>query len=631
MASPSPTIAKAKPRGGGPLLKASSGNNPATIRLKVVVRHLPSLIREDEFKSAMAEYINEETVEWAAWIQGKIPEEYAPPSHPFSSCTKLTFPQLRRTKAPKDSRCVIRFKTPPQITALSEGLRLHGPFTDSKGNTTNPQMEYSPFQKAPKKSGRTDARAGTIESDPDFIAFVTSLKATSIPTPTADGTAPDTSTSIHPSETVGTPTTIPANDPLSVPLPLVEKVDKPKTTPLIEYLRTHKNGSSDKSGSSKASLRTEKPNKESSSTKREKRRLEKSRAKGKERESRIEEKGEWAIEPAPQAIDMEATTILKRENSIGGSLSRQNTNTTVLSRQSTGISSTVSRQNSGLVGSLSRQNSGQPGTLARQGSNLASNSSRPEKGQSQEKEKGRERRRDRGGVSSVAAILQRDLGITPSTRRSRNSAKTPSTIETASSSTDGTPTATVTPPTPVNPEPQSPARPRRRGGRGNGGRRPEREDSIASNSSATTPGPASPLVAPVAILKKLPSNASTPSAPTPITESPPATPNLLKREGSAAGLAPPTGPAASITGPDREGVPTAPKGNGRHRRGGGPPRSGAVSAAAQAAMALAGVPTAPAGDSQQKGRRNGRGGGGFRGGRGRGGGGPPKRGSVSDA
>ncbi|PWW77658.1 hypothetical protein C7212DRAFT_292554, partial [Tuber magnatum] len=528
MASPSPTIAKTKPRGGGggggPLLKASSGNNPATIRLKVVVRHLPSLIKEDEFKSPMTEYINEETVEWISWIQGKISEE--------------------RTKAPKDSRCVIKFKNPPQITALSEGLRLHGPFTDSKGNTTNPQMEYSPFQKAPKKSGRVDARAGTIESDPDFIAFMASLKAISTPAPTADGATTHTSTNIHPGEAVGAPTTAPANDPLSVPLPLVEKVDKPKTTPLIEYLRTHKNGSSDKSSSSKASLKTEKPNKESSSTKREKRKLEKSRAKGKEREPRIDEKEEWAIKQAVQAIDTEAATILKREDSFRGPLSRQNTNTTILSRQNSGISGTLSRQNSGLTGSLSRQNSGQLETLARRGSNLAGNSSRSEKGQSQEKEKGRERRRDRGGVSSVAAILQRDLGITPSTRRSRNSAKAPSTIETATSATDGTPTATVTPPTPVNPEPQSPARPRRRGGWGTGGRRLEREDSIASN-SPTTPGPASLPAAPVAILKKLPSNASMPSAPTSITE-PPLAPSLLKREGSAAGLAPPTGPAASI-------------------------------------------------------------------------------------
>ncbi|KAG0642134.1 Smg-4/UPF3 family-domain-containing protein [Tuber brumale] len=617
MASPSPTIAKAKPRGGsGPLLKASSGNNPATIRLKVVVRHLPSLIKEDEFKSAMAEYINEETVEWASWVQGKIPEEL--------------------TKAPEDSRCVIKFKNPLQITALSEGLRLHGPFTDSKGNTTNPQMEYSPFQKAPKRSVRIDARAGTIESDPDFIAFVASLKATSTPTPTADGITTHTSTNVQPGEVASAPTTIPVNDPLSVPLPVVEKFDKPKTTPLIEYLRMHKNGSSDKSSLSKASLKTERPNKESSSAKREKRRLEKSRAKGKEREPRIDEKEEWAIKKAGQAIDMEAATILKRENTIGGPLSRQSTSTTILSRQNSGISGTLSRQNSGLTGSLSRQNSGQPGTLTRQGSNPVGSSSRPEKGQSQEKEKGRERRRDRGGVSSVAAILQRDLGITTSTRRSSNAAKTPSTIETSTSATDGAPVATVTPPTPVNPEPQSPARPRRRGGRSNG-RRLEREDSIASNSSATTAGPASPPVAPVAILKKLPSNASAPSAPASIPE-PPAAPGLLKREGSAAGSAPPTGPAASVAGPDRDGVPTAPKGSGRHRRG--PLRGGAMSAAAQAPMAMVGVPTAPAGDPQQKGRRNsggggrggggGGGGGGFRSGRGRGGG-PPKRGGSADA
>jgi len=101
MASASPTIAKAKPRGGGPLLKASSGGNPATIRLKVVVRHLPSLMREDEFKNAMTEYINEETVEWAAWIQGKIPEEYAPLPPVFPHVPNSPFHNLDVRKRPK--------------------------------------------------------------------------------------------------------------------------------------------------------------------------------------------------------------------------------------------------------------------------------------------------------------------------------------------------------------------------------------------------------------------------------------------------------------------------------------------------------------------------------------------------
>jgi len=59
--------------GGGP------GGNQATVRLRVVVRHLPSLLKEEEFKEAMAEYVNEETTEWLSWTQGKIPAEFCPP------------------------------------------------------------------------------------------------------------------------------------------------------------------------------------------------------------------------------------------------------------------------------------------------------------------------------------------------------------------------------------------------------------------------------------------------------------------------------------------------------------------------------------------------------------------------
>lgn len=49
------------------------------MRLRVVVRHLPSLLKEDEFREAMVDYVNDETTEGLTWTQGKIPAEFVPP------------------------------------------------------------------------------------------------------------------------------------------------------------------------------------------------------------------------------------------------------------------------------------------------------------------------------------------------------------------------------------------------------------------------------------------------------------------------------------------------------------------------------------------------------------------------
>lgn len=62
-------------KGGG----GGGGGSQATVRLRVVVRHLPSLLKEDEFREGMADYVNEETTEWLSWTQGKIPAEFSLP------------------------------------------------------------------------------------------------------------------------------------------------------------------------------------------------------------------------------------------------------------------------------------------------------------------------------------------------------------------------------------------------------------------------------------------------------------------------------------------------------------------------------------------------------------------------
>lgn len=56
-----------------PATKASANNE----RLKVVVRRLPPCMTEDEFKDAVKAWVNEDTMDWFNYVNGKVSEEYA--------------------------------------------------------------------------------------------------------------------------------------------------------------------------------------------------------------------------------------------------------------------------------------------------------------------------------------------------------------------------------------------------------------------------------------------------------------------------------------------------------------------------------------------------------------------------
>lgn len=498
---------------------------------------------------------------------------------------------------------------------------------DSKGNATNPQMEYSPFQKFPKKGGRVDVRAGTIESDPDFVAFLASINGVGT-VPTSNGAAPADGTALSAEGTAGTMTASPSgsalpNDPLSVPLPSGEKPEKPKSTPLIDFLRQQKaTAAAEKAapGSSKAkSPKDGKDGKEvvsSSSRRSDKKRMEKVRAKGKERDDTGKE--EKAIKQAIRAVDMETATILSRDWS--GSRREDNISTSGRDRES------------------------------KVGKAIAGETEKPK----------RERRRG-GNAAGVAAILQRDLGLA-GPRRSRGNRPTPESttpiMEEGTAPSRLTPAAVISNSPPainaqlshISPQPGTqeaiPKTSRPRGGsRRDRRNRLDREDSTASAASAP-----SPPAAPIAILKKQAS-----SGPSSISPSGPEIPTLLKRQSSASEPPPtaPSGPTSSA--PASHTTPTAPKGDsGRRRHGRGEGRGGSNVGGngsgggrnprppvdthptqQQGQSAMTGIPTAPAGDTNQPSGREGRGrrgstsggggggGGGrngFRGGRGRGGG-----------
>lgn len=87
-----PTPVKSRHRGGGggggkskehkDKEKESGGlaalNHPPTVRLKAVVRHLPPLLKEAEFREPLADVLNDSTTDWFQWLPGKIPSELVP-------------------------------------------------------------------------------------------------------------------------------------------------------------------------------------------------------------------------------------------------------------------------------------------------------------------------------------------------------------------------------------------------------------------------------------------------------------------------------------------------------------------------------------------------------------------------
>lgn len=45
------------------------------VRTKIVVRRLPALMKEIEFREVVKEHVNDATIDYFSWEQGKVPEE----------------------------------------------------------------------------------------------------------------------------------------------------------------------------------------------------------------------------------------------------------------------------------------------------------------------------------------------------------------------------------------------------------------------------------------------------------------------------------------------------------------------------------------------------------------------------
>ncbi|GIJ92087.1 hypothetical protein Asppvi_011062 [Aspergillus pseudoviridinutans] len=196
---------------------------PPAPRLKLLVRRLPPGLTQSEFENALGSewMVGAGKVDWYQYKPGKVSKDHAKPSRP--------------------SRAYIHVTSSEHIAPLSDVVRQTS-FLDAR-NTFNdsvllgpPSLEFSPYAKIPGSRVRKDARQGTIDQDPEFIAFLESL-----------------------TQPITKPTTV------ETPTDAEEKKETVTTTPLVQYIK-EKKANKAKEASSKSS-RHAKGDKESKSEK----------------------------------------------------------------------------------------------------------------------------------------------------------------------------------------------------------------------------------------------------------------------------------------------------------------------------------------------------------------------------
>ncbi|KAK9385845.1 Smg-4/UPF3 family-domain-containing protein [Lipomyces mesembrius] len=115
----------------------------ANVKTKFVIRRLPPLYSEAEFKAVTAEYINPKTVEWSYYVQGKVHR---------SKSTPTTY-----------SRAYAKFKDVESLIAFNKAFGGKV-VKDTKGNESAMQIEFAPYEKIPKTKVKKDARQDTIDN-----------------------------------------------------------------------------------------------------------------------------------------------------------------------------------------------------------------------------------------------------------------------------------------------------------------------------------------------------------------------------------------------------------------------------------------------------------------------------------
>jgi regulator of nonsense transcripts 3 len=188
----------------GILQKASNHNIPQSSkpkkdegpRLKLIIRRLPPGLTESEYQTAIGPEwsLGQGRVDYYVWASGKTSRDPSKPSRP--------------------GRVYLHLTDQKYLDELAEKVRTTS-FVDAKNTTRDPALlgpptlEFAPHHRIHTGRKRKDQRAGTIDQDPDFRAFLEGL-TNPIPKQTLDLDA------------------------------ALQKEEKAKSTPLIEHLRERK-------------------------------------------------------------------------------------------------------------------------------------------------------------------------------------------------------------------------------------------------------------------------------------------------------------------------------------------------------------------------------------------------------
>ncbi|KAG0271830.1 hypothetical protein BGZ95_000309 [Linnemannia exigua] len=188
----------------------TKGPSRGQAKSKIVVRRLPANLPEHVFLDSIKGLVPDSALDRpTTWVAGKVSKN--------------------PVKANTFARAYIYFKN--EKVALEFQKAYHGhTFVDRNGNEGKAHVEFAPFQKIPREQRKADTKQGTIEEDPDYIAFLQSL--------TADPTDAEKEMKLSGTEQL-----------------LKESAINPKSTPLLEALRAQKAAAQAKAQAAKLAAR----------------------------------------------------------------------------------------------------------------------------------------------------------------------------------------------------------------------------------------------------------------------------------------------------------------------------------------------------------------------------------------
>ena len=120
---------------------------------KLIVRWLPSKLTEEEFRLSVAKW--QDSISWLRFEAGTVPEGGVGGQRPTPGCAYL------------------QIRNPEVAVELSTALDGAG-YRDSAGMMCRCMVEWAPCQRVPVQS-REDSRAGSLEQDEVYKAFVDDL------------------------------------------------------------------------------------------------------------------------------------------------------------------------------------------------------------------------------------------------------------------------------------------------------------------------------------------------------------------------------------------------------------------------------------------------------------------------